>query len=223
MTGIKICGITTLTDALFVAACGVDALGLIFHPRSPRYITPESARKIVEGLAVAPRAEGRARETILTATPDRITTVGVFVNEEIEKVREIADFCGFDLFQLHGEESPAYCRELPAGRVIKALALRTGEDLRRIPDYDVRAILVDAYDPVNHGGTGRTSNWDLAARAKSLAPLILSGGLHSGNIREALAAVRPDGVDINSGVEQTPGKKDHAKVKEIIDLIRSRP
>jgi phosphoribosylanthranilate isomerase len=220
MTAVKICGITRSEDALFVAGCGADALGFIFYPRSPRYIAPEKARQIIEDLSAATENRMVGKRTILSS-PGRITTVGVFVNEDTETVRQIVSFCGLDLIQLHGDESPADCSRLPARQVIKALALKTDDDLDIIHDYKVRAILADTHDPAHYGGTGRTSDWKLAVKAKLLAPLILSGGLHGGNIREALLAVGPDGVDINSGVEISPGIKDHAKVKTIIDLIRN--
>jgi phosphoribosylanthranilate isomerase len=228
VTAVKICGITRMEDAVFVAQCGADALGFIFYPQSPRYITPERARQIIEELTLEraniPEAQRKRivspedPRTILS-TPGRITTVGVFVNEEFKTVQEIFSFCGLDLIQLHGNESTDYCRQFPAERVIKALAPRTDDDLRQIRDYPCRAILIDAHDPQRHGGTGRTANWELAIRTKTMAPLILSGGLHSGNIREALEVVRPAAVDINSGVETRPGVKDHEKVKKILDLI----
>ena len=221
MTAIKICGITKPEDAAFIARCGADALGFIFYPKSPRYITPEQAKKIVDELPISYRGEDplTPRSRILSPHPRRITKIGVFVNEDREKVMEIASFCGLDLIQLHGGESPAYCRRFPPEQIIKALALRTADDLRQIREFACRAILIDAYDPERHGGTGRTANWELAAQAREMAPLILSGGLNAVNIHEALAAVRPEAVDINSGVEVSPGIKDHEDVKAMIDRV----
>jgi phosphoribosylanthranilate isomerase len=219
VTAIKICGITLREDAIFINQCGADALGFIFYPRSPRYIDPEQAKQIIEELSTVTADRTAAGGTLLTS-PGRITTVGVFVDGDIEKVQEIASFCGIDLIQLHGNESADYCGRFPAERIIKAFALKTDADLQRIKDYKVRAVLIDAFDPVHYGGTGKTSNWDLAAKAGRTKPLILSGGLHIGNIREALEAVGPDAVDICSGVEISPGVKSHEKIKAIIDLIR---
>jgi phosphoribosylanthranilate isomerase len=217
ITAVKICGITRQADARFVAQCGAHALGFIFYTRSPRYVTPEAAKALIEDL---PKTETAAPATGEIFTPrGRIVTVGVFVNEDMEKVKDIALFCGLDLIQLHGDESPDYCARFSRERVIKALQLKTADDLKRIEDYPVRAILVDARDGERYGGTGKTSNWELAALARTRAPLVLSGGLHSGNIREALEAVRPHAVDVNSGVETAPGIKDHERIKAIMGLI----
>jgi phosphoribosylanthranilate isomerase len=201
VTQIKICGITNTEDASFVAQCGADAIGFIFHPQSPRYVAPETVKKIIKKL------------------PDDITTVGVFVNLDPDEVKEIVQFCGLDMVQLHGAESPAYCGGFPRSQVIKAVALKEGDDLERLRGYPVRAILVDAYDPVRYGGTGGKSDWALAAKVKEQHPLILAGGLSMANIQEAIELVSPPAVDINSGVEHSPGRKDHHKVKEIIEIV----
>jgi phosphoribosylanthranilate isomerase len=203
MTAIKICGITNIEDARFAAASGADAIGFIFHAPSPRYVTPERAKEIIEKL------------------PHGITKVGVFVNMDSEEVKKIIVLCGLDMVQLHGAESPAYCRQFPRAQVIKAIALRGEDDLAQLRHYAVRAILVDAYDPKRHGGTGERADWGLAAKVKEQHPLILAGGLTMANIQEAIACVSPDAVDVNSGVESAPGKKDHIKVKEIIELVHS--
>ena len=203
MTQIKICGIMNSKDASLVAGCGADAIGFIFHPQSPRYVTPERAKEIIEKL------------------PHGITKVGVFVNRELQEVKEIVSRCGLDMVQLHGAESPAFCDEFPRAQVIKAVALRKADDLEGLRAYPVRAILVDAYGPALHGGTGKKADWALAAKVKTTHPLILAGGLSMVNIQEAIKAVSPDAVDINSGVEHLPGQKDHAKVKEIIELVHS--
>lgn len=204
MTQIKICGITRRTDALTAAACGADALGFIFYAASPRHVTPETVRAICREL------------------PDGVVRVGVFVNEEASKVGEIVDFCGLDLIQLHGDEPPDYCRRFPAERLIKAVSFQ-GEGDPAVPaDYAVRAILLDHRDAGRYGGTGKQSDWNGAGRIKALYPLILAGGLHAGNIEAAIRSVAPDAVDINSGVEKSPGEKDAKKVKGIIEIIRSR-
>jgi phosphoribosylanthranilate isomerase len=198
---IKICGITNIEDASFVATCGADAIGFIFYPKSPRYVAPETVKKIIETIST------------------EITTVGVFVNHEVVEIKEIIDFCGFDLVQLHGDESPAYCGQFPQSQVIKALGPRAEDDLGKMREYPVKAILVDAHDPVRYGGTGEQSDWELAAKIKETHPLILAGGLTLDNIQEAVEIVSPHAVDINSGAEIAPGKKDHQKVKAIIDLV----
>jgi phosphoribosylanthranilate isomerase len=198
---IKICGITNMEDASFVATCGADAIGFIFYPKSPRYVAPETVKKIIEEI---PRA---------------ITTVGVFVNHDVAEVKEAIDFCGLDLVQLHGDESPAYCGQFPQSRVIKAFAPRTVDDLANMREYPVKAILVDAHDPQRYGGTGEQSDWTLAAKVKETHPLILAGGLSMENIQEAIERASPHAVDVNSGAEIAPGKKDHQKVRAIIDLV----
>ncbi|MCD6353837.1 MAG: phosphoribosylanthranilate isomerase [Proteobacteria bacterium] len=198
MTEIKICGMTNIDDAVNAAECGADALGFIFYRKSPRYIAPETAREIIDKL------------------PYDVCKVGVFVNHGAEGIREIVEFCGLNLIQLHGDESPEYCRQFPKSRLIKAIAARTP----RLSEYPVSAILIDAYNPKLYGGTGKKSNWDLAVKIKKNHTLILSGGLNPGNIREALKTVSPDAVDINSGVELSPGKKDPEKVKKIIEIVK---
>ncbi len=202
MTEIKICGITTLDDALTVYEAGADALGFIFYPKSPRCVPPKPAREII------------------TALPRGIAKVGVFVNEDPERVVKIAQSCDLDLLQFHGTEAPSYCRQFPASMVIKAFLPRTAADLESVADYPVRAILVDAFAPGLYGGTGKVSNWELAREIGEKYPLILSGGLNERNIEEAIESVSPDAVDINSGVEFAPGRKDHAKIIRIIRTIR---
>ena len=197
---VKICGITNLEDALTAAENGADAVGFIFHPPSPRFIEPQKAAQITKAL------------------PDRLVKVGVFVNEKESFVRHTFEHCRLDMIQLHGDESPGYCRQFPKNRILKALVLQTEEDVRKSEAFDVAAILVDARHNGLYGGTGRTADWDLAG--KIAGPLILSGGLNDSNILEALQKVRPAALDINSGVEERPGKKDAAKIKNIMQLIK---
>jgi phosphoribosylanthranilate isomerase len=201
VTQIKICGITTEKDAAFVAGCGADAIGFIFHQKSPRYVAPEAVKQIIKKL------------------PTEITTVGVFVDLNPLQVKDVVAFCGLDMVQLHGAESPAYCSQFSPSQVIKACAPQTEDDLEQLRGYPVRAMLVDAYDPVRHGGTGDSANWALATKVKEHHPLILAGGLSIANIQEAIERCSPHAVDINSGVEHSPGRKDHQKIKEIIDLV----
>ncbi|MFQ5840797.1 MAG: phosphoribosylanthranilate isomerase [Thermodesulfobacteriota bacterium] len=201
MTEIKICGITNLEDASYAAECGADALGFNFYAGSPRYVSPEDAKEIIEKI------------------PDGITTVGVFVNHDALEVKKTAEFCGLDLIQLHGDESPGYCRRFPSSLLIKAFSPRDEDDLQKVSSYPVRAILVDAYDPSRYGGTGKRSDWRLAVRVKETHPLIIAGGLNPNNIREAIAIVSPHAVDVNSGVESLPGRKDPQKVRTIIEVV----
>jgi phosphoribosylanthranilate isomerase len=201
-TEIKICGITRLEDALCAVICGADAVGFIFHKKSPRYITPEKAKAIIAQL------------------PRGIAKVGVFVNRQRDEVEQTAGACGLDLIQLHGDESPAYCRFFEPTRVIKAVSPRTIEELRTLDNYDVRAFLIDARDADNYGGTGKRADWELAIKIRKTHPLILAGGLNPGNIEEALAAVAPHAVDINSGCELSPGIKDQDQMRRMIGMIR---
>lgn len=201
-TEIKICGITRLDDALCAAECGADALGFIFHPASPRCITPEKARAIIARL------------------PGVVATVGVFVNGDGETVERTAETCGLDLIQLHGDESPAYCRRFPPGRLIKAVSPAMPGEIAALDAYDVRAFLIDARQTGRYGGTGNRSDWNMAKAIRASHPLILAGGLNAENIEEALAAVTPHAVDINSGCERAPGIKDHDRMRRIIGMIR---
>jgi phosphoribosylanthranilate isomerase len=202
MVQIKICGITNIEDGLAAAAAGADALGFVFHPASPRYVTPGKARGIIGSL------------------PPTVCTVGIFVNLPAEEVLQIAEVCGLDFIQLHGAESQDYCRKFPRDRLIKALSFRSEDEFAVAVDYPVRAFLVDAHDPVRFGGTGKTCDWNLARKAADRYPLILAGGLRAKNIAAALEAVRPIAVDISSGVESSPGKKDHDKVRAVIATVR---
>jgi phosphoribosylanthranilate isomerase len=199
---VKICGITTLEDARAAVDSGADAIGFIFHRPSPRYVSPESVERIIESLSAD------------------VTTVGVFVNAEATAVIDTMTRCRLDMIQLHGSESPEYCRRFPPSRIIKAVAPRTDHDPADLGRYDVQAFLIDTYDPKHHGGTGRQANWTAAAIIARSHPLILAGGLTAENLPEAIASVSPHAVDINSGVERVPGKKDRVKIKNIIRTVR---
>jgi phosphoribosylanthranilate isomerase len=202
MTEIKICGITNVPDALLASGYGANAVGFIFYPKSPRYVKPETAKRIIRRI------------------PKGTKKVGVFVNESPPRVKELVEFCGLDLIQLHGSESPEYCRQFPSSLLIKAFSPRTEKDLGKLRAYPVRAILVDAHDPVLLGGIGKRSDWGLAAKVRESHLLILAGGLHVGNIREAIDVVSPHAVDINSGVENSPGRKNPEQVRAIIEILR---
>ncbi|HUH65421.1 MAG TPA: phosphoribosylanthranilate isomerase [Syntrophales bacterium] len=198
---IKVCGITTMEDAAMAFSYGADALGFIFYEKSQRYVTPEAAFHIIESL------------------PPAISKVGVFVNHDINVVRDIYHFCRLDLIQLHGDESPDYCLEIPQAILIKAVSPKSDSDLALTEGYAVKAFLVDARDSGLYGGTGKLSNWEIARKLSRRHPVILSGGLNAENILTAIEKVSPDGVDVNSGVEFSPGSKDPKKVRSIIDMV----
>ncbi|MCX5749473.1 MAG: phosphoribosylanthranilate isomerase [Candidatus Saganbacteria bacterium] len=201
MTKVKICGITNLKDALDAAALGADALGFVFA-KSPRKISPEKAKEIVLKL------------------PWRIIRVGVFVNEGAERVNRTVRACGLDLVQLHGDETPSYCKKIRS-RMIKAVRIKNEKDLLKIKKYKVSAILLDAYSKDKYGGTGKTFDWSLAKKAKKYGiPVILSGGLDEKNLSPAIKTVRPYAVDISSGVEILPGRKSAKKMKTVIAIAK---
>jgi phosphoribosylanthranilate isomerase len=199
---VKICGITNQQDASMAVELGVDVLGFIFAA-SPRRIDPEKARAIISSL------------------PPFVLTVGVFVNEDLAKIREVARFCGLDMIQLHGDEPPDVCSEFMP-RTIKAFRLKDESSLELIKPYlgKVRALLFDTYSGEKRGGTGKTFDWGLAVKGKELGvPLILSGGLSPSNIEEAIATVKPYAVDVNSGVEKSPGIKSPDLMKKLMEII----
>ena len=205
MTFIKICGITNVDDARAAVAAGADALGFNFYTLSPRYIAPPAAREIVEQL------------------PSSILTVGVFVNEDSpDFVKKIASEAGVTAFQLHGDESPAYCRELSDRYVIKTLTVSGDFDIQTIQDYDVNAIMLDTRDNNLRGGTGRVFDWSVAIEVNKVVPkLFLAGGLSPENIGEAIELVRPYAVDACSALEDRPGIKNHERMRAFVELARS--
>ena len=201
---VKICGITNYQDASAAIRYGADALGFIFAA-SPRQITPEKAWEII------------------CAIPPLIMTVGVFIDEDPAIIREITDFCGLNLVQLHGDETPDLCQEMMP-YTIKALRIKNELSLESIGPYHgkVRALLLDNYSKETIGGTGKTFDWGLATRIKRLGmPIILSGGLGPSNIERAISTVRPYAVDVNSGVEERPGKKSHTLMNKLMEKVRS--
>jgi phosphoribosylanthranilate isomerase len=203
MTRVKICGITNMEDALLATGMGADAIGFIFA-ESPRQITPAKARTIIRTL------------------PPLVKSVGVFVNKEPERIKEIKSLCGLDLIQMHGDESPEICRDLMP-HSIKAFRIQNERNIKNIKRYQgaVRAILLDTYQKGKAGGTGKTFDWSLAVKAKKTGlPIILSGGLGPENIEEAISTVKPYAVDVNSGIEKRPGKKDTVLMKQLMEKIR---
>ena len=203
MTLVKICGITNVGDALAAVNAGADALGFNFYKPSPRYITPQHAREIIEQL------------------PDSLLTVGVFVNEESEAVRNIAEEVGLKALQLHGDELPYYCRELVGYYVIKALAVSAGFDPQTPNKYEVEAIMLDTKHNTLRGGTGRVFDWSIAQRlALTIPKLYLAGGLSPENVENAIKTVRPFAVDACSALEDSPGKKNHDRMRVFVNAVR---
>jgi len=205
MTLIKICGITNVDDALAAVAAGADALGFNFYKPSPRYVTPQTAREIVAKLPVS------------------VLTVGVFVNEESQSVRNIANEANVAALQLHGDESPEYCRELGKDRyVIKTFAVANDFDVQRIRLYRVEAIMLDTKHNSLRGGTGRVFDWSVAKEVNDFVPkLFLAGGLSPENIEEAVATVRPYAIDACSALEDAPGRKNHERMRAFVEIARS--
>jgi phosphoribosylanthranilate isomerase len=202
---IKICGITNANDAAHAVASGADALGFILYRKSPRFVEPATVRELVAGL------------------PPFVLSVGVFVNESAEVVRNLMDRCGLSLAQLHGDETAAYCEQL--GRpALKALRLKDRGSFLALAEFqgraNIRGFVIDAFSDQAYGGTGHTADWTLAAEAAKAAPILLAGGLTPANVFQAIQSVRPYGVDVSSGVEASPGRKDPAKVKAFIESAR---
>ena len=195
---IKICGITQVADALAAVDAGADAVGFMFFKESKRHITPEAARAIIREL------------------PPFVAKVGVFVNASRDEVKRAIEETGIDTLQFHGEETPEACRGFGL-KTIKAFRVQGKDMLALMPRYDVDAWLLDAFVNGQRGGTGTTFNWDLAVHACSLGtPVILAGGLNPENVERAVAQVQPYGIDVSSGVESAPGKKDAALITAFI-------
>ena len=205
ITKVKICGITSAEDAAVAVEAGADALGFVFYRKSPRYIEPLVAKQIIMGL------------------PPLVTAVGVFVDEEQQVVRSLMDDCGLALAQLHGHESAVYCQEL--GRpVLKALRVKDRSSFLALAELQgragVRGFVLDAFSDQAYGGTGQVIDWELAAEVARAAHILLAGGLTPDNVATAIQSVQPYGVDVSSGVEREPGRKDHEKVRAFIRAVR---
>ena len=202
---IKICGITNVDDAHCAVDCGVDFLGFVLYRKSPRAISPEGIRDIIAQL------------------PDEaeVRTVGVFVNETVQAVQETLDVTGLDIAQLHGYEAPDMAQTLGVERTWKAFGLDAPDDVHNVLAYPASAVVLDAFAPGVWGGTGETGNWDLAAQVAEQRAVVLAGGLQPGNVVAAVECVRPFAVDVGSGVECRPGRKDHAAVRAFVEAARS--
>ncbi len=201
---VKICGITNLEDARFAVRCGADAIGFIFHEESPRFISHRRAAEIVQLL------------------PEHVSKIGVFVNADLKFVREIVRHVNLSAVQLLGDEGPDDLVNFETS-VIKVFRVRKGFDVEVMKNYIVDAFLLDTYKAGASGGTGKTFDWNVAVKAKEYGRIILSGGLTPDNVEDAVRFVRPYGVDVSSGVEARPGKKDPAKIRDFIARAKSIP
>jgi len=201
----KICGITNIEDALVAVTAGADALGFILYRKSPRYVDSTMVQRIVAQL------------------PPFVVPVGVFVNEDIKVVRDVMDTCGLALAQLHGEEPATYCREL-SRPVLKVLRVKDRSTFLSLAEYqgraEVRGFVLDAFSDETYGGTGQVIDWGLAREVAQATTVVLAGGLTPENVGQALRAVQPYGVDVSSGVEVAPGKKDHEKVRAFLRAVK---
>ena len=198
---VKICGITNYEDAQAAIDMGADILGFNFYPKSKRYLTIEKATEIIEQL------------------PGFVDIAGVFVNAEIEQITKTMDSCQLNWVQLHGDEDPQFCKELVYNNVktMKAIRVKDGSDIKRAKDFFTDAILLDAFSADNYGGTGKTFDWNIIGNIKRR--VFLAGGINPDNVAKAVD-LGVYGIDICSGVESEPGKKDHEKMKKLFDNIR---
>ena len=225
MTRVKICGLTNLADAQVAVEAGADFLGFIFYEPSPRYVQPDRVREIVAEI----KRSAVSRQPSAEDNPPLF--VGVFVNESLERVQHTLNFCDLDAAQLHGDEPPEMLAAL-SGRAYKALRPLSQADLEQaINSYQFKptnpassllpSFLLDAYHPTLYGGTGRVTDWSLAAQVAQRHTLLLAGSLTPDNVAEAVRTVRPWGVDVSSGVEAEKGRKDHQKVHDFIKNLRT--
>ena len=199
---VKICGMTNLKDVKVAVDGGVDAVGFIFYKKSPRSVTIKTVKEIVIEL------------------PPFVDAVGVFVDETAEQINKIADRCNLDRVQLHGNESPAFCKKIRR-RVIKAIRVKDIQSLKKLSDYPVNSFLLDTFSEDQYGGTGKVFDWNLAFPAKKYGPIILAGGLTPNNVRQAIQRIQPYGVDVCSGVESQPGIKDHKKMQTFLKNVKA--
>jgi phosphoribosylanthranilate isomerase len=198
---VKICGLTRLEDAEAAVAAGARALGFVFWPESPRFVDPHRARAIVSAL------------------PAFVTTVGIFVNQPIEYVNGVASLVRLSAVQLHGEETVDYA-SAAARPVVKAIAVNPTTQADAADAWPLRmTVLLDVHDPRRRGGTGRTIDWTVAATIAARRRVILAGGLTADNVAEAVSRVRPFGIDVSSGVERSPGIKDHARIRALFEVV----
>jgi len=198
---VKICGITNYEDAAVALDMGADLLGFNFYPKSPRFVPPEKAREIISRL------------------PGFIDIAGVFVNESMEQIQETKNLCQLDWVQLHGDEDPDFCKQFLSHsvKVMKAIRVKDQNDVQSAEDYFTDAILLDAFNPEKYGGTGLSFDWNIIGHIGKR--VFLAGGINPDNAAEA-AELGVYGIDVCSGIEAEPGKKDHKKVKKLFENIR---
>ena len=193
---------TSLKDVLVAVEGGADAVGFIFYKKSPRSVTMKTVREIVLEL------------------PPFVDTVGVFVDETAEQINKIADYCNLDIIQLHGDESPTFCKKIRR-KVIKAFRIKDMQSVKKLSSFQVSGFLLDTFSENLHGGTGKVFDWNLALPAKKFGPVIMAGGLTPNNVQQAVRQIRPYGVDVCSGVESEPGIKDHKKVRAFLNNAKA--
>lgn len=207
MTKVKICGITNYDDALLAVKYGVDELGFNFYEKSPRFVTPEMAGKMIHDM------------------PSRIGKVGVFVNEDLDTIASIAKQCGLSAIQLHGDENAEFVDAIRSRTklfVINAVRVGPDFDVTQASSYGADAILLDAYSPSERGGTGETFDWTIAKTIVNAGVSVyLAGGLSADNVADAIEQVRPFAVDACSKLELSPGKKDAKQMKMFIAAVRN--
>jgi len=198
---VKICGITNYEDAVAAVDMGADLLGFNFYPKSPRFIRPDNAVKIINKL------------------PAFIDIAGVFVNESVEQIHQTTNLCQLDWVQLHGDESPEFCKEFLSHnvKVMKALRVKDQADIEKADSYFTDAVLLDAFDPEKYGGTGLSFDWNIIGHIGKR--VFLAGGINPDNAADAVR-LGVYGIDVCSGIEAEPGKKDHKKMKKLFDNIR---
>lgn len=201
---VKICGVRSLEEAEAAVEAGADALGFNFWPRSPRYIDPDAARSVIRQLSPL------------------VSAIGVFVNEDPLRIAEIVANAGLNAVQLHGDETPELCAGLGSIKIIKAIRVADDFDCASINRYPVSAILLDTNIKGSYGGTGRRFDWSVAIEAKRYARIILAGGLAIENVAEAIKSVNPFAIDVCSGVESEPGRKDIDKLRRFMaEVVRA--
>jgi len=198
---VKICGITNHEDATAAAEMGADMLGFNFYPKSPRYLKPDQASEIINRL------------------PAFVDIVGLFVNDPFERIEQIIEECQLDWVQLHGDESPKFCEQFQSFnvRTMKAIRVKDKRDIKRAEEYFTDAVLLDAFDPKKYGGTGLSFDWNIIGNITKR--VFLAGGIDAENVRKAIE-LGVYGIDVCSRIESKPGKKDHAKMRQLFNMIK---
>jgi phosphoribosylanthranilate isomerase len=195
---VKICGVRNLEEALAAVEAGADALGFNFWPKSPRYVSPDDARSVIKQISPL------------------VASIGVFVNEQHQRITEIAKAAGLTAVQLHGDETPEFCAAFASTKLIKAFRVGSDFDCASIREFPVGMVLLDTGAKGSYGGTGKIFDWRVAVEAKKYAPVMLAGGLRIENVAEAISTVAPAAIDVCSGIEAEPGRKDLNKLRDFM-------